>query len=130
MKIKYAKALTIASIMILMFTMSATAQNEDLPDPGITPDSPFYGIDKAMESIQGVFNSGNEQKSRYGLSIAEERIAEAKAMAEKGNYQLSEEMSNEYEKQIENTIETGNSISDSAQRGDIQGIIANATTRH
>ncbi len=64
------------------------------------------------------------------MSIAEERLAEAKAMAEKGNHQLSEEMSNEYEKQIENTIKTGNSISDSAQRGDIQGIIANTTTKH
>jgi hypothetical protein len=130
MKGMYAKTLVFASIIILMFSMGATAQEENLPDPGITPDSPLYGLDKALESIQGVLNSGNEQKSRYGLSIAEERLAEAKAMAEKGNYQLSEEMSNEYEKQIENTIETGNSISDSAQRGNIQGAIANTTTKH
>ena len=80
------KALTIAGIIIIMFSMSAAAQGEELPDPGVTPDSPLYGLDKAMEAIQNVFNSGNEEKSRYGLNIAEERLAEAKAMAEKGNY--------------------------------------------
>ncbi len=63
MKGTYVKALVATSIMIIMFSIGATAQEEKLPDPGITPDSPLYGLDKAMESIQGVFNSGNEEKS-------------------------------------------------------------------
>lgn len=126
----YKKTLAIAGIMIIMLTMTASAQEDELPDPGITPDSPLYGLDKAMESIQSVFISGNEEKARNGLKIAEERLAEAKAMADKGNYELSEEMSNEYENQIDKSIELGNSTSDSEQKENIQGIVANATTRH
>ncbi|MHA2220423.1 MAG: hypothetical protein ACXACY_31525 [Candidatus Hodarchaeales archaeon] len=37
--------------LLLLSAPITTAQEEDLPPAGITPDSPLYGLDKAIERI-------------------------------------------------------------------------------
>ena len=65
---------TILVLMILMVVpISAQESTTDLPNPGITPDSPFYFLDKAFD----VFQSKE--------SIANERAAEVIAMAKKSH---------------------------------------------
>jgi hypothetical protein len=49
---------------------------------GITPDSPFYFIDEVIEDINLAVKKG-EDKANYALNIAEEKVAEAKLMADK-----------------------------------------------
>jgi len=88
------------SIMALMFCFSgvAYAQEDDgLPDPGITPDSPFYFIDKWAKQITLVFTFGHEAKAQKALQYAEERLAEVDAMLAKKKYEAATQAKNEYQ---------------------------------
>jgi hypothetical protein len=73
------------------------AQDEDLPDPGITPDSPFYFLDKFGKNIGMFFAFGAEAKAKKALSYAEERLSEARAMAEKNKIREMTRAANDYE---------------------------------
>lgn len=67
---------------IMAFGQSATAT---LPDPGLTPDSPFYFLNRVGEALQEFFTFNPEAKARLQLEFATERISEIKAMLiEKG----------------------------------------------
>ncbi|MEA2036400.1 MAG: DUF5667 domain-containing protein, partial [Nanoarchaeota archaeon] len=48
---------------------------------GTTPDSPFYFVDEIVEDINLAIRRGKD-KAEYALSVAEEKVAEAKLMAE------------------------------------------------
>ena len=67
------KVMITTVFVLLLMTLAVFAQAEDLPSPGITPDSPFYFVDKLFEVFQSV------------ESKADERAAEAIAMAQKGH---------------------------------------------
>lgn len=66
-------------------TSEPVETQETLPDPGITPDSPFYFFDTLGENIGLFFAFGAEAKARKAVEIAGEKAAEAEAMAEKGD---------------------------------------------
>lgn len=70
-------------------------------NPGITPDNPFYGLDIALKRIRYAMTIGSEKKAAYGLKIAEERLLEAKKMAEKGDFKAMENAQSEHDKEIE-----------------------------
>lgn len=60
----------------------------DLPAPGLLPDSPFYFIKTITRGISGWFIFGDEANLRRHLALAEEKLAEAHALADKGRYEL------------------------------------------
>ena len=65
-------------IPILVF-----AQNQvTLPRPGLTPDSPFYFLDRFFETLQEFFTFNPEAKARLQVTFAGERIAEIKILLE------------------------------------------------
>jgi len=66
------KKSTTLMIAVLLMAVPVMAQ-EELPDPGITPDSPFYFVDQLFS----VFKSP--------AALADERAAEAVAMAHKNH---------------------------------------------
>jgi hypothetical protein len=73
------------------------AQDEELPDPGITPDSPFYFLDRWGKNISLFFTFGAEAKAKKALRYAEERLAEAQAMAAKNKIREMTRAANDYE---------------------------------
>ncbi len=76
---------------------AACAQDEELPEPGLTPDSPFYFLDKWGKDIGMFFAFGSEAKARKALEYAEERLAEVRAMAGKNRVREMESAANDYE---------------------------------
>jgi len=68
---------------------------------GITPDSPLYGIERALERIRMKLTYGNEAKVNYGLLIAEERLSEIQAMIKKNNSNAIEKAQQERVKIIQ-----------------------------
>jgi len=86
MKLKKFRAILISCLIItpLLFGSTAYAQDEELelPSPGITPDSPFYGLDRFFEGMQEFFTFNPEAKARLHVAFAAERIAEIKVMLE------------------------------------------------
>jgi len=95
------------SILILSFLIVGTgvlAQNDELPSPGITPDSPFYFLERIVEKISTFFIFGDLKKAERHALLAAERLAEAQAIAEKGKPELIEKTSARYENQLEKSM--------------------------
>jgi hypothetical protein len=81
----------IAVAVSLMFLTGgiAFAQNEQvaLPSAGLTPDSPFYFLDRLGETLQRFFTFNPEAKARLEITFAAERIAEIKVVLLDGDIQ-------------------------------------------
>lgn len=92
--------LVLATISLL--AIPAFAQ-EDITGPGTTPDSPFYGLDRAVERIRLALARDRVRKARIRLKIAEERLAELKAMTERGKPEFAQRLMRDYESEINET---------------------------
>ena len=74
----------IALILLLGAGGSALAGANNLPDPGILPDSPLYVLKTWGENIRTFFIFGVEAKANRLIYLAEKRLAEAQALIEEG----------------------------------------------
>jgi len=84
--------------LMLCFPGVAYAQgNDELPDPGITPDSPFYFIDKWSKQISLTFTFKAENKVQKALRYADERLAEVHAMIAKNKIEEATRATDEYQ---------------------------------
>ena len=91
-------------ISLLLFGGIVLAESPELPDPGLTPDSPFYFLERIAEEIGNFFTFGDLKKAERYTTLAAERLAEAKAVAEKGKSELVEKTLERYEMQLQNSI--------------------------
>ena len=88
------------SILALIFCFGGVAyaqEGEALPDPGITPDSPFYFADKWGKQISLMFTFKAENKVQRALKYADERMAEIDAMIAKNKIKEATMATNEYQ---------------------------------
>ena len=78
----------IFGVFFFMQSSNAVAQEDDtekeieLPDAGLTPESPFYFFERIVEAVQEFITFDPEAKARLHVRFAAERIAEIKAMLE------------------------------------------------
>jgi len=119
-------------IASLLFSGTAYAQEEELqlPNPGITPDSPFYFVDVLGKNIGLFFAFGPDAKAKKAIQYAEERLAEAQAMAAKNKSKEVERSANGYGKFV---TMAGEKAQEARQRGapdNISEIVASATSKH
>jgi len=122
------KKVSISLVIITLFLCSniALATSDGLPNPGITPDSPFYFLDSWGESIRMFFAFSDEAKAQKHIAHAEEKLAEAKKMAEEGKTDAEEVAEKKYEKDIDDaTTEAKLTGKENALQR-----IQEATTRH
>lgn len=129
------KLITVILVMLLILGFAGTTfaqQDIQLPNPGITPDSPFYFLDTLAERISLVFARGAEAKARKALVVAEEKLAEAKAMAYKGKDKATEIAANRYGENISvaagvlaQAVRTGEGFDEAPK-----SLIAKATSIH
>lgn len=99
------KIISLITLLILAgFAAGVLAQETELPDPGLTPDSPFYFLETIVEGIGTFFTFGDLKKAERYTILATERLAEAQAMAEKEKPKLMEKTLERYEKQLNKSI--------------------------
>jgi arginine utilization protein RocB len=125
--------ITLASSLIitsLLFGGVAYAQDEELPAPGITPDSPFYFFDTLSKNISMFFTFGPEAKAGKALQYAEERLSEAQAMAEKNRVKEMEKAANGYDKFMAMVTEKLDEAEPQGISGNISERVALATAKH
>ena len=126
-------AVILAVTLIFAVVGAVRAQEEtELPDPGITPDSPFYFLDTLGERISLLFARGAEARARKGLAIAEEKLAEVEAMANRGKGNAAEIAANRYG---ENISLAAGALAQAARTGEgfdeaLKSLIAKATSIH
>jgi hypothetical protein len=70
------KIIVVAIFGILVFSGAAHAQTNNLPNAGLTPESPFYFLDRWGETLQGFFTFSQEGKARLQVAFIAERAAE------------------------------------------------------
>ena len=100
------KTISLLITLIFLFSLGAPvlAQETELPDPGLTPDSPFYFLETIAEEIVTFFTFGDLKKAERYAALAAERLAEAKAVVEKGKPELAEKTLKRYERQLNKSI--------------------------
>jgi len=99
------KKLTLITISLsLLFGGVVFAQETELPDPGMTPDSPFYFLERMMEATRTFFTFGDIRKAERHAVLATERLAEAKAVVEKGKPEFMEKTLERYEMQLNKSM--------------------------
>jgi len=102
---------SIIFVVMLMFLVPVYADNEtgeEETSAGTTPDSPFYFLDTFIDDLRLALVNGEEAKVKMQLDIAEERLAEVKAMSLKGDINAMMKAEGNHEKifiKIRNKLE-------------------------
>jgi len=130
------KAIFLLITLILLFSLGTgiLAQGIELPDPGITPDNPFYFLEIIAEKIMTFFTFGDLKKAERYAALAAERLAETQAVVEKGKPALVEKTLERYEMQLQNAITRAEQAQSKGQNTErIMEIVARvgqATSKH
>jgi uncharacterized protein DUF5667 len=124
-------AMLILPIIATTITSSAYAQETDalLPDPGILPDSPFYGLKRAFEIISTTLTFSNDAKALKSLELAQTRLAEARAMTNEDKSEFAETLLNQYTAEIKNANNVAASLTNDTKQA-VSEKIAVATSRN
>lgn len=135
--------LVVASLILFSFGAGVLAQETsepeqstvrgeaELPDPGLTPDSPFYFLERISEGIGTFFTFGDLKKAERYAKLAAERVAEAKAVVDKGKPEAAEKALKRYEHQLSKALakaETAKAKGKDIER--VIEIVAIATSKH
>lgn len=97
--IKKSSALKVLSFLLILFlSFPVVLAQEEPAEAGVTPDSFWWGLDKALDQISLLLSLGPEDKARKGLEIAQERLLEVKVMAEQQNLDAAEKAQAEHRK--------------------------------
>lgn len=117
MKTQTISMLILALLVFSVMPLIAAEDNSneiEVVDAGVTPDSPLYGLERAMERIQLAFIRNKVERAKFKLDLAEERLAEAEEMFEENNteaaeeaQELHDELINETEEEIEELESNG-----------------------
>ena len=124
--------LSCVMVISLLFTSTAYAQDEELqlPNPGITPDSPFYFADIWGKKIGLFFTFGAEAKANKALEYAEERLAEVRIMAAKNKSRGVKQAVGGYDEFLAIVTEKAEEARRQGVSGNISEIVALATSKH
>ncbi|MBL7084205.1 MAG: hypothetical protein ISS41_11350 [Candidatus Aminicenantes bacterium] len=99
-----ATSLLITSVFLFSLGTVVLAQETELPDPGLTPDSPFYFLETITEEIVTFFTFGDLKKAERYAVLAAERLAEAQAVIEKGKPESVEKALERYRMQLNRSM--------------------------
>lgn len=122
----------VAALFVSVTPITGYAQETEdvqLPDPGVLPDSPFYGLKKAFESIGTGLTFGEDSKAQRAIEIAQIRLAEVQAMAKVGKPEFVDSLLQEYSQGLDNANNIASSLEDD-KRAIVTERVATATSRH
>ena len=127
----FKKILLVSILSIFLFTGLVKAETNDLLDPGMLPDSPFYFLKSFFEEL-GIFLTFNQNnKTERLLMLAETRLAEANVLAEKGKSELAERAIHRHQERINQALDrTEQAKARGMNVDDILTRVSEATNRH
>ena len=134
---------TFLALIISMFAFTGTVlahgeevgvQKEDIEKgrSGLLPGDLFYFMDLFSEGLGTLFTFGNSAKAKRYMSIAEERLSEAKELAELGEFELADKAMKKYQKDVEKALKKINDAKIDHEE-DIDEVLPNiaiATIKH
>lgn len=93
------QALIVLSFIFLSVPVFAQVTSKALPDAGTAPGDAFYFLDRTTEEIQKAFTVNPVAKAELSNKLAEERLAEAVVLAEKGDTEKTQKAVDMYMKE-------------------------------
>lgn len=99
------KKLIVFNLILVILLSPLAAAQEELPDPGITPDSFLYGLKRVFESIDLFFTFNKLAVAEKKIKYAELRLSEAKAMSKKGKSEFVKTLIKEYEENLNSSAD-------------------------
>lgn len=128
MKAKLLIAIALTAVFLLPMGVLAEEDIEELPDAGIGPDSPFWGMDVAFDKLRYRFIMNKQERAKIKLEITGERLAEMKEMAEQNKtremdkaQEAHQEMLNELQDDVDE-LENGNNTEENNITGIQRGM--------
>jgi len=76
-----------------------------IPEPGLTPDSPFYFLDTLVEDVDLALTRAPEKKAKKAFAFAEEKLAETQDSVNKGKQNAAEKATKRHDKLLADTNE-------------------------
>ena len=77
--------IVVSAVLSSMFSNSVFAESQfGLPDPGLTPESPFYFLDTWDEEVRLFFSHSDSARLKRYRASAAERLSEAEKLAGRG----------------------------------------------
>ncbi len=95
------KKIFIFGIFLFFCAGVVLAQNGVLPDPGLTPDSPFYFLEIIAEKIGNFFTFGDKAKAERMVDLMDERMAEAQKMLKEKKVEPAKKALERYQKHFQ-----------------------------
>lgn len=89
------KILVMIVAVSILLILIAYAHEEKIIEPGVTPDSFFWGLDKALDNLNLFLTFDPAKKARKGIEIARERLEEVKIMAEQNKLEAAVKVKDE-----------------------------------
>jgi len=88
------KKINIIGVLLAVLMLPIASAHEPV-DPGVTPDSFLWGLDKALDNLNLLLTFDPTEKARKGIEIARERLEEVKVMAEENKIDFAEKAKDE-----------------------------------
>jgi len=130
---KFYTSISIFLLAGLVFsTIPSLAQTEStLPSPGLTPDNPFYFLERFFEGIGTFFTFGDVAKAKRYTKLAAERVAEAKAVVDKNKPEVAEKALKRYQECLEKSLAKAEEAQAKGKSvAEVTEIVSQATIKH
>ena len=99
------KFLLVPFLVMFLFAGVAQAQTtNDLPEPGLLPNSSFYFLKSLSEDIGTFFTFGDVARAERFLNLSEKRLAEANALVAKGKTEIAEKAIGRYQEHLNSAL--------------------------
>jgi hypothetical protein len=123
---KLVSILLILSFSIFILPTKTFAQEETTTtvEAGLTTESPFYFLDRWLETIELFFTFDEDEKTEKRLEFAEERLAELEEIADEATEDEMDVLSEEYEEELDELEE------EEGQSDEVKQRIREARERH
>lgn len=125
------KRYLLVAVIATLLTVSVAASEHgerELPEVAVTEDHPLYDAKLAAETGVEDLSASDREETEAVLEHSDRRVAEMENMAERG--ESSVRAFQGYENQMEKIDNLGERVSDSAQRQEIDELVAEATGYH
>src|SRR3989344_3707997 len=90
----------IIGILLMVLILPIVNAQQPTEDPGVTPDSFLWGLDKALDNLNLLLTFDKGEKAKKGIEIARERLLEVKSMVEENKLEAAENAKEEYGKNL------------------------------
>ena len=114
--------------LVAVFTLPASASTTT--NPGVKPGSFFYFFDITFERVNLFFTFNPENKARKALGYADERLAEAEAVANENKPEAVATAMVNYQENVSLAITESEKIENREKAGSLLSTIADNTSRH